>query len=83
MRSLFFCFFYLLRWAKLSSQFSGNGLDGATDGSGEDEVAVEVVTSGLVGCMLVGSLVDRPHTLSTCGKGAITHRQTVVRLETT
>lgn len=30
------------------------------------DVTVEVVTSGLVGCMPVGSLVDRPHTLSTC-----------------
>lgn len=69
MRSFFFLlFFYLLRWAKFSSQCSGNGLDGATDGSGEDEVTVEVLTSGLVGCVLVGSLVVRPHTLSTCGE---------------
>lgn len=70
-----FCsFFYLLRWAKFSSQCSGNGLDGATDGSGEDEVTVEVLTSGLVGCVLVGSLVVRPHTLSTCGEEQ-SHRQ--------
>lgn len=61
-----------------SCQWSGKGLNGATDGSREDEVTVEVVTSGLVGCVLVGSLVDRPHTLSTCGED-----QTPVRLEKT
>lgn len=44
-------------------------LEGAADGGGrEDEVTVEAVTCGLVGCMLGGSLVDRPHTLSTCGE---------------
>lgn len=58
---------YLLRWANCPSNCSGRGLEGAADGGGEDEVTVEVVTSGLVGCMLVGSPVDRPHTLSTCG----------------
>lgn len=77
-----FCFFYLLKWAKFSCQCSVNGLDGATDGSRENEVTAEVVTSGLVGCMLVGSLVDRPHTLSTCGEEQ-SHRQTPVRLERT
>lgn len=77
-----FSCFYLLIWAKFSCQCSGNGLAGATDGSGEDEVTVEVVTSGLVGCVLVGSLVDRPHTLSTCGEEQ-SHRQTPVRLVTT
>lgn len=40
------------------------------DGKGEDKVTVEVLTSGLVGCMCVGSPVDRPHTLSTCGKNS-------------
>lgn len=54
-------------WANCPSHCSGRGLEGAADGRGEDEVTVEVVTSGLVGCMLVGSPVDRPHTLSTCG----------------
>lgn len=79
MSSLVFVFFYLLKWAKFSCQFSGNVLDGETDESGEDEVTGEVVASGLVGCVLVGSLVDRPHTLSTCGEEQ-SHRQTPVRL---
>lgn len=59
---------YLLKWPNFPSHCSGRGLKGAADGRGGDEVTEEVVTCGLVGCMLVGSLVDRPHTLSTCGE---------------
>lgn len=56
---------YLFKCASCLSHCSG--WEGAADGRGDDEVTVEVVTSGLVGCMLVGSPVVRPHTLSTCG----------------
>ena len=63
-------------WANCPGHCSGRGSEDAADGRGEDEVTVEVVTSELVGCMLVGSPVVRPHTLSTCGEGQSKHTHT-------
>lgn len=73
---------HLLRWANCPILCSAVDLVGSADRGGkEDEVTEEVVTCGLVGCVPVGSAVDRPHTLSTCGEEQIhTQRDTPVRL---